>query len=118
MKNALMYLAGIIYGLSVTYPKLILCSTIILQYCNIIDIEFAIILYILAIMGLYEISVYLKMGEVADEKANTNSEEIDVFNKYFKYTIANVMCKIFKEEEIKILCKESFLNNRKEDKLC
>ena len=115
MKNVLMHLAGIIYGLSVTYPKLILCSTIILQYCNIIDIEFAIILYILAIMGLYEISVYLKMSEVADEKATNTCEEIDVFNKYFKYTIANAMSKIFKNEEIKILCRTSFLNNRKEE---
>lgn len=113
MKNAIMYLAGIIYGLSVTYPKLILGSTIILQYCNIIDIKFAIILYLMAIMGIYEISIYLKINEVIDEKATNNLEEIDVFNKYFKYTIANVMSKIFKEEEIKILCKESFLNNRK-----
>ena len=108
-----MQLAGIIYGLSVTYPKLILGSTIILQYFNIINIEFAIILYLMAIMGIYEISIYLKIDEVVDEKATNNLEEIDVFNKYFKYTIANVMSKIFKEEEIKILCKESFLNNRK-----
>ena len=113
MKNAIMYLAGIIYGLSVTYPKLILGSTIILQYCNIIGIEFAIILYLMAIMGIYEISIYLKIDEIVDEKATNNLEEIDVFNKYFKYTIANVMSRIFKEEEIKILCKESFLNNRK-----
>ena len=113
MRNAIMYLAGIIYGLSVTYPKLILGSTIILQYCNIIDIKFAIILYLMAIMGIYEISIYLKIDEVVDEKATNNLEEIDVFNKYFKYTIANAMGKIFKEEEIKILCKESFLNNRK-----
>ena len=113
MKNAIMYLAGIIYGLSVTYPKLILGSTIILQYCNIIGIEFAIILYLMAIMGIYEISIYLKIDEIVDEKATNNLEEIDVFNKYFKYTIANAMSKIFKEEEIKILCKESFLNNRK-----
>ena len=113
MKNAIMYLAGIIYGLSVTYPKLILGSTIILQYCNIIGIEFAIILYLMAIMGIYEISIYLKIDEIVDEKATNNLEEIDVFNKYFKYTIANVMSKIFKEEEIKILCKESFLNHRK-----
>ena len=113
MKNAIMYLAGIIYGLSVTYPKLILGSTIILQYCNIIGIEFAIILYLMAIMGIYEISIYLKIDEIVDEKATNNLEEIDVFNKYFKYTIANLMSKIFKEEEIKILCKESFLNNRK-----
>ena len=115
MKNALMHLAGIIYGLSVTYPKLILCSTIILQYCNIIDIEFAIILYLIAIMGLYEIFIYLKMDEVADEKAINNSEEIDVFNKYFKYTIANMMSKIFKEDQIKILCRNSFLNNRRSE---
>ena len=116
MKNAIIYLAGIIYGLSVTYPKFILGSTIILQYCNIIGIEFAIILYLMAIMGIYEISIYLKIDEVVDEKATNNLEEIDVFNKYFKYTIANVMSRIFKEEEIKILCKESFLNNRKGEK--
>ena len=55
------------------------------------------------------------MNEVADDRSANQFEAISIFNKYFKYTIANMISKIFKEEEIKILCKESFLNNRKED---
>ena len=115
MKNAIMYPIGFIYGLSVTQPKFILFSTIILQYLDFISIEFAVMLYLMAIIGLYEIAIYLRMDEIADEKATNTCEEIDVFNKYFKYTIANVMSKIFKNEEIKILCRTSFLNNRKEE---
>ena len=115
MKKYFMVIIGLIYKISIKYTKFILGLTIIFQYFGIIDNWLAISLYTISILGIYEILIYLKMNEVADEKATNTCEEIDVFNKYFKYTIANVMIKIFKEEEIKILCKESFLNNRKED---
>ena len=115
MKKFFMVIIGLIYKISIKYTKFILGLTIIFQYFGIIDNWLAISLYTISILGIYEILIYLKMNEVADEKATNTCEEIDVFNKYFKYTIANVMSKIFKEEEIKILCKESFLNNRKED---
>ena len=118
MKKCFMVIIGLIYKISIKYTKFILGLTIIFQYFGIIDNWLAISLYTISILGIYEILIYLKMNEIADDRSANQFEAISIFNKYFKYTIANMISKIFKEEEIKILCKESFLNNRKEDKIC